>query len=1009
MKKLVLTTLFTGVVALVLAQKVNQSPWQQQVDYRIDVSLNDETHILKGEIMLTYHNNSPMDLNEMYIHLWPNAYASNETDFGKQMEENGDLDFYYAKEKDRGSISGISFSANGGNINWEYATIDGKEHSDIARLTLNTPIRSGEKRTISTPFEVKIPKVFSRLGHEDQDYFITQWYPKPAVFDVNGWNPMPYLNLGEFYSEFGNFVVNITLPENYTLVATGECLTPGELSDTKSVTSDTLLASSKQLKTVRFTASDVHDFAWFASKRWDYETKKLKVGDEEISLRVVGAEPDRKDLDHIETAITYYSENVGTYPYSHATVVHGELKAGGGMEYPMITLCDFMSEEVIVHEVGHNWFYGILANNERVYPWMDESINSYYEQEAMRDDSTDKPDFNTGIILALVKDNLLRSGHQAIATSSQELTEGNYGMSVYGIGAKSFGYLKAYLGDARFKNCMTSYYEQWKFKHPLPGDMKSSFEQTSGEDLGWFFDELLHTDTKMDYSICKHKAGFVLKNKGSVAAPVPVDISHNGVVSTQWVTVPVNKTLVLKDTAAHREATIDARSQTLDLHLGNNSTESKIKFKVGMGLDKVQYKEVYVVPTLGWNFYDRMMVGIGIHNYSVSDKPLQYHVLPLYSFNKKTINGEAAIHYTKPLEGKAAFLELGVEARKYSFSDRSVVRENDAYVYGNYSYLKVQPHATYHFQKLTLRSPRSKSLRLAVDYILFSPQFDFISSDTLPGPLFSKARSNSFVTLTYRAQNDSKIDGYALELNAEYGRLTYDEVLGERKRVLSGSDSVTIYPSSGTAIRSSDFVKLSGVYKRKIDIGIKNKPLDIRIYGAAMIKASDVSRYNLALGSRDKAGYYDYKFDDYLMRRNADVGLFQNQINNRTNASKFVGNIGTADKWFVSALLTIPLPGKIPIKPYVEFVSYNDIDKEVWNAVKSKLIFNAGLELEIIKDRFEIFFNLAQTSDITEYLDGTTGGLSQQYRITKFNERITFVLDLNGLAPHKLKRSLKLF
>jgi hypothetical protein len=1009
MKKLALTTLFTGVIALALAQKVNQSSWQQQVDYSIDVSLNDEMHTLLGEVTLTYHNNSPVDLNEMYIHLWPNAYANNETAFGKQMEENGDLDFYYAKEKDRGGIRNIVFFANGDEIKWEYASIDGKEHMDVAKLTLNTPVKSGEMRIISTPFQVKIPKVFSRLGHENQDYFITQWYPKPAVFDANGWNPMPYLNLGEFYSEFGKFEVNITLPENYTLVATGECSTPSELSDTKRINSDTLLASSKSLKTVSFTASDVHDFAWFASKRWGYETKRVLVGEDEISLRVVGAEPDRKDLDHIQTAIEYYSENVGPYPYSHATVVHGELKAGGGMEYPMITLCDYMSESVIVHEVGHNWFYGILANNERIYPWMDESINSYYEQQALGADSAGKPDFNTGIILALVKDNLLRNKHQAIASSSQELTAGNYGLSVYGIGAKAFGYLKAYLGDARFKKCMTNYYEQWKFKHPLPGDMKRSFELISGEDLSWFFNELLHTDAKMDYSISKRKSDFVIKNKGAVAAPIPVEITRNGMVSKQWVTVPVDEKLLLKGTTDHGSATLDAQGHTLDLHLGNNSTASKIKFNVGMGFDKTIYKEVYIVPTIGWNFYDRMMVGVGVHNYSVSDKALQYHILPMYSFDKKVINGEAAIQYTKPLQGRSEFLELGAAVRKYSFSDRGVVRENDAYVIGNYNYLKVQPQVTYHIQKSTLRSAQSKSICLALDHVFFSPQFDFVSSDTLPGPIFSKPRGNSFVTLTYRARNDRQIEGYSLELNVEYGRLTYDNVVGEKQRVPSGSDSSTIYPLSGTAIGSSDFVKLSGVFVRRLDIGIKNIPLNIRVYGAAMIKPSDVSRYNLALGSSEKAGYYDYKFDDYLMHRNADVGLFQNQINSRTNASKFVGHIGAPDRWLVSAVMTIPLPGKIPLKPYVEFVSYNDIDKEVWNASERKLIFNAGLELEVIKDRFEIFFNLAQTSDITSYQEGATNGLLEKNRITKFSERITFVLDLNGLAPHKLKRSLKLF
>ncbi len=116
---------------------------------------------------------------------------------------------------------------------------------------------------------MKVPKVFSRLGHEGQNYFITQWYPKPAVYDVNGWNPMPYLNQGEFYAEFGSFKVAVTLPDNYTVVATGQCMTVGELASEK-VALDTVPVSSTSTKTIQFEAHDVHDFAWFASKQWGY-------------------------------------------------------------------------------------------------------------------------------------------------------------------------------------------------------------------------------------------------------------------------------------------------------------------------------------------------------------------------------------------------------------------------------------------------------------------------------------------------------------------------------------------------------------------------------------------------------------------------------------------------------------------------------------------------------------------------------------------------------------------
>ena len=375
MNKYVIIGLFFFFSLKSKGQLLKQATWQQQVDYVIEVKLDDVNHLLAGDIAFTYTNNSPQTLSEVYMHLWPNAYKNNSTAFAKQMQENGDLDFYYAKESERGFIDQLAFMANGVPL-----VVKPTNNIDVVSMQLAMPIKTGEQVTISTPFTVKVPKVFSRLGHENQDYFITQWYPKPAVYDVNGWNAMPYLNQGEFYSEFGSFKVSITVPDNYVVVATGDCENELELGESKTA-SDTEPVSSASTKTLVFNATKVHDFAWFASKRWGYVSKKIMVGDKEVLARLVSPKPDKKYLTAIETAITYYSDNVGVYPYSHATVVHGELKAGGGMEYPMITLCDFLNDEVIVHEVGHNWFYGILANNERRFPWMDESINSYMRQK----------------------------------------------------------------------------------------------------------------------------------------------------------------------------------------------------------------------------------------------------------------------------------------------------------------------------------------------------------------------------------------------------------------------------------------------------------------------------------------------------------------------------------------------------------------------------------------------------------------------------------------------------
>ncbi|MBT6438581.1 MAG: hypothetical protein HOK72_02675, partial [Flavobacteriales bacterium] len=193
--------------------------WQQEVNYTIDVKLNDKSHELNGYETMQYINNSPDELDFIYIHLWPNAYKNDESAMAKQLYENGELDFYYSEDKDRGFIDSLNFEIDGKTVKWKIDST----HVDIAKLYLNSPLKSGEKISITTPFHVKIPLgIYSRLGHMGESYQITQWYPKPAVYDKNGWNQMPYLTQGEFYSEFGSFDVSITLPENYVLGATGD-------------------------------------------------------------------------------------------------------------------------------------------------------------------------------------------------------------------------------------------------------------------------------------------------------------------------------------------------------------------------------------------------------------------------------------------------------------------------------------------------------------------------------------------------------------------------------------------------------------------------------------------------------------------------------------------------------------------------------------------------------------------------------------------------------------------
>ena len=192
--------------------------FQQDVTYDIEVKLNDEDKTLSAFEKLTYKNNSPDTLEFIWFHLWPNAYKNDSSAMAKQFYRLGNTRFLYTKKEDRGYIDSLDFHVDGEKVDWEFH----EEWIDVVKINLSKPLLPGKKINIETPFFVKLPKVVSRLGHTGKHFEITQWYPKPAVYDKDGWHPMPYLNMGEFYSEFGTFDVKITLPENYRIMATGD-------------------------------------------------------------------------------------------------------------------------------------------------------------------------------------------------------------------------------------------------------------------------------------------------------------------------------------------------------------------------------------------------------------------------------------------------------------------------------------------------------------------------------------------------------------------------------------------------------------------------------------------------------------------------------------------------------------------------------------------------------------------------------------------------------------------
>ncbi len=778
----------------------SQTYFQQEANYIINVHLNDTNHTLRGFETINYTNNSKDTLTVLWLHLWPNAYKNNATAFAEQKLENGDLDFYYATAEERGYIDSLDFKINGQNVYWEYHD----KHIDICKIILDTPLEPNEKITISTPFFVKIPNAkFSRLGHVEQSYMITQWYPKMAVYDENGWNKMPYLNQGEFYSNFGKFDVTITLPENYIVGASGNLQNEAEIeylnklsAKTKSIVDfDSTLSfpkSSKKTKTLNYIQDNIHDFAWFADKRFHVLKGEVKLpySNKEVVLWSMFTNNEaklwKKSIEYMHDAIYLYSLWTGDYLYEQCTAVDGTISAGGGMEYPTITVIgesatDRMLENVIVHEIGHNWFYGMIANNERIYPWMDEGINSYYEMRYMKKkypqenmllqatgakfkkffDLEDISFTETALQIGMLQDE--NNQAQPITLPSEQYTESNYGSIVYTKCAIVVGHLSSYLGENLFDQCMKEYFQKWKFKHPKPKDLQNIFEKNTDKNLSWFFNDIMETSDELDYSISGIKINnqsdltIRIKNKGKIPAPFTISgVKNQEIKNTIWLEGFTGARDFNYPNQDYDFVQIDSKKNLYEKNKNNNIIRTQGAFKK-IERPRLQFlgslynsnkTQVFFHPNIKFNYYDKALVGIHLYNQFIPKQGFTYSINSFYGTGSKNILGSIYFGYKKYFNNsKIHNLKIGLNTTKYSYDTYLKDFEDTHYM----SYKRIEPLIEIKLQD----NPRS------------------ITKSTIKTSGIYLRKDNKdvfFLKSKYIFDNTKKINPYSFHIGLEYGK-----------------------------------------------------------------------------------------------------------------------------------------------------------------------------------------------------------------------------------------------
>ncbi len=594
--------------------------WQNKADYAINASLNDVAHTIKGDVAITYTNNSPQALSFVWLQVDQNIYKTDSRANATTLLDGG-------RWANRDAFDG------GYNISSVKITENGKESEvkytiDDTRLQVKLPhaLKAGGVLQLKINFEFKIPEYGTdRMGQLTTKngviYEIAQWYPRMCVYDnLNGWNTLPYLGQGEFYLEYGNISYSIDAPANHIVVGSGELLNPKEvltaeqqkrwaqaqgsdktvvLRSAAEVTNATSRPSDKARLTWKFKCTNTRDVAWASSKSfvWDAARINLPNGKKSLAMSVYPVESAtdtawNRSTEYVKNSIEFYSNYLYPYTYPTATNVAGVV---GGMEYPGIVFCSAKATRgglwgVTSHEFGHNWFPMIVGSNERKFAWMDEGFNTYIN--TLADEAFNKGEYADNIYpVKLLTRYLFHDSTESILNIPDVAHGKNLGAVAYfkpGLGLTLLR--QEIIGAARFDSAMRYYTHKWAFKHPSPYDFFHCIENYTGETLDWFWRGWFINQWELDQAVTgvsyvnndpKQGAIITIKNNGRLPMPVTVEITEsNG--SKKTVKLPV-EIWQHGDTWKFRHASatnvtsvqIDPKGNFPDVNRGNNQWSGK--------------------------------------------------------------------------------------------------------------------------------------------------------------------------------------------------------------------------------------------------------------------------------------------------------------------------------------------------------------------------------------------------------------------------------------------------
>ena len=517
----------------------SQASWQQHAEYFMDIKMDVSDFTFLGEQTILYTNNSPDTINKVYYHLFFNAFRpGSQMDIRSRTIQDPDRRvgsrIFGLEKKDFGELKVGSIEQNGKKVEFN-------ENETVLVVKLNKPLLPGKKTELKMVFTGQVPLQIRRSGKLNKEgvhLTMTQWFPKLAEYDFEGWHPNPYIGR-EFHGVWGNYTVNITIDKNYVVGGTGYLQNAKEIGHgygekTKKNSDNTL--------TWKFYAPNVHDFAWAADPDYlhDIITSESGVDLHFLYKNTVNIDDWKKLQGDTLKLLEFFEKNIGPYPWKQYSVIQG---GDGGMEYAMCTMITGERSYgslfgVTAHELAHAWFQHVLATNEAKHPWMDEGFTEYITslaEEFVNNKTSPFPHKSSYERYYMI--NNLQKENPAIEIDQPQTVHSDrwnynftYGANAYSKGSVFLSQLGYIIGKKNLSKTIKRYYTDFKFKHPTPNDFKRVAEKVSGTELEWYLNDWTRTTNKIDYEIVSYNdktRGVSLRRIENMPMPIELFITFD--------------------------------------------------------------------------------------------------------------------------------------------------------------------------------------------------------------------------------------------------------------------------------------------------------------------------------------------------------------------------------------------------------------------------------------------------------------------------------------------------